>query len=140
MKKIRVVLDTNILISAIGWEGKPGKILEMSVRGEIALILSPALLNEFKDIIARPKFDFIPNIKKEEFIPLLTKLSEITIPETKLNIIPVDPKDNRVLECALAGKADYIISGDKHLLDLKTLGRIKIVSPTEFLASLRQKR
>jgi putative PIN family toxin of toxin-antitoxin system len=134
MGKIRVVLDNNVLVSAIGWEGLPGKIFESCVKGDLALILSINLLDELKNVIYRGKLAFIPDDKKEMFLSLLTEISEITMPRAKLNVILDDASDNRILECAVAGKAGYIISGDKHLLSLKTFSGIKIVTPANFLS------
>jgi len=132
MKKIKIVLDTNVLVSAVGWKGKAGKILESCVAGRTILILSPAILDEFKKVIFLPKFNFIPDNKKDEFVALLTELAEICLTENKLNIITEDTSDNRILECGLAGGADYIVSGDIHLLKVKSVGNVEIINPAAF--------
>jgi len=62
--------------------------------------------------------------------------SEIVVPKEKLHIVYKDPTDNKIVECAVAGNADYIVSGDKHLLDLKRYGGIDIISPARFLKLL----
>lgn len=113
---MRIVLDTNTIISAIGWKGKERSILDMCLNGKHELIESPQLMSELYTVLQRPKFSFIPIDKKEKLITTLISISEMVIPNEKVIIIKDDPMDNIVLECALAGRAEYIISGDNHLL------------------------
>ncbi|MBU0979714.1 MAG: putative toxin-antitoxin system toxin component, PIN family [Nanoarchaeota archaeon] len=130
---IRLVLDTNTLISALGWkDSNPRKILDRCLAGKYVLIESLELLKEFLIVIQRPKFDFIPEEDKKEFLTCLMNICELVEPEEKLDVIEDDPADNIVLECALAGKADYIITGDEHLLRLKEFKGMKIVSRRSF--------
>ncbi len=133
MKK-RVVLDTNILISSVLIKfGNPRKIFEKFLNGEFILIESEEMLAEIRDVLFRPKFNYISLIEKENFIKNLLSLCNIVEPKQKIDIIKDDPDDNIILECALEGNADYIISGDEHLLGLKEFKGIKIISPKEFL-------
>ena len=133
MKK-RVVIDTNVFISAILIKfGNPRKIFEKLLNGEFILIESEELLAELRDVLIRPKFNFITADEKEHFIKNLLSLCKIIEPKQKLDIIKNDPDDNVVLETAVQGNADYIISGDEHLLILKEFKGIKIISPKEFL-------
>ena len=129
----RVVLDTNILISALGWDGNERKILKKCIQGDIQLIESLELLNELIKVLQRQKFNFISARKKAEFLKYLVEISELVYPKERLNLIIEDPTDNKVLECALKGNANYIISGDLHLLNLEEFRKIKIVNPTKFL-------
>jgi|SRR3989344_4925722 len=130
----RAVSDTNVLIStAIMKLVNPRKIFKMFLDDKIILIESEELITELKEVLMRPKFDFISMIEKESFIKSLTELCEIVKPRQKLEIIKEDPDDNIVLETAIRGKVDYIISGDEHLLKLKEFRGIKIISPKEFL-------
>ena len=125
---IRVVLDTNTLVSAVGWKhSKPRIILEACLSGKFQLVESAGLLKEFVAVMERPKFGFIPEERKKELVARLINYCEIIEPKKKLNIIKSDPADNKLLECALEGKAQYIISGDNHLLRLKVFMGIKIV-------------
>jgi len=104
---IRLVLDTNTLISAVGWrDSKQRKILEACLFKEYLLIESVELLEEFVTVISRPKFSFVPEEQKSEFVTRLISHCEIVKPKGKLNIIKQDPADNKVLECSLEGKAD----------------------------------
>lgn len=133
---IRLVLDTNILISALGWkEGNPRKIFEGCLFGKYRLIESMDLIREFLDVFERDKFSFISEEDKQEFIVQLFEICDLIETKTKINIIEDDPKDNIVLECAYDGKAEYIVSGDPHLLKLKEFKGIKIITPKNFLDS-----
>ncbi len=131
--KRRVVLDTNILISGIGWSGSPKDVIEAFLKGEFILLISESLLNELERILNYKKFYFIPGYLKESLIRNLLKAAEFVKTKKKLDIIKEDPEDNKVLECALFGKADYIVTGDKHLLKLCKFNNIKILTPIEFL-------
>lgn len=131
---IRLVLDTNTLISAVGWrDSKQRRILEACLFKKYLLIESADLLKEFLEVINRPKFSFVPEEQKSEFVTRLISHCEIVEPKKKLNIIKQDPADNKVLECGLEGKADYIITGDNHLLDLRQFGKTAILTASEFL-------
>lgn len=132
----RIVIDTNTLISALGWRlGKPRKVFDKCVAGELKLIQSKSLIQEFEDVINRPKFAFIPEDLKIEFIEILLEVSEVIEPSFIINVIKGDESDNRVLECAVCGDAKYIVSGDEHLLNLKEYANIIILNASEFLLS-----
>tara|TARA_Y100000310_G_C20327991_1_gene643907 strand:+ start:213 stop:644 length:432 start_codon:yes stop_codon:yes gene_type:complete len=131
---IKVVIDTNTLISAMGWkDSKPRKIIDGCLYKKWILVESMDLLKEFIKVIQRPKFDFISEEDKKEFLINLMNIYEFVEPKKKLELIKDDPDDNIVLECALEGNVDYIISGDEHLLELKKFENIRIVSANDFL-------
>ena len=128
---LKVVVDTNILISATIIQGKQFEILKLAKLGKINLITSPNILKEFEEVISREKFGF----SKEQVslaIKQILEIAEIIISQHKIDFIKSDPDDNIVLECALESNADIIISGDAHLLDLKKYKNIQIVNTTEF--------
>jgi putative PIN family toxin of toxin-antitoxin system len=130
----RIVVDTNILISALGWkDGNPRKTLDRCIQGKCKLIESIDLIKEFLAVIQRPKFDFISEDEKAEFLLEFIHICDTIEPKRKITLIMDDPNDNLVLECAFEGKADYIISGDEHLLKLKEFEGIKIISAADFL-------
>ena len=130
----RVVLDTNNLISALGWKkGNPRIIFQQCLSGKNILVESKNLIKEFLLVINRPKFNFISKEEKQEFLVYLFQICDLVEPKNTIKIIRDDPTDNIVLECALEGKADFIVSGDKHLLKLKEFRGIKIVNSKEFL-------
>jgi len=141
---IRIVIDTNILVSAILTpEGNPAKILKLALQGKLNLIISPAILEEIRQVLRYPKL--VKLMKKnmitlEEIYTFLDKMSKIAvITPGKLDIkaIPDDPSDDMVLSCAVEGEADFIISGDHHLTDLRIFQGIKIVDPAAFLKIIR---
>ena len=129
-KKVSVVLDTNILISSIGFGGKPRKILNLALERKLQVISSPILLAELDDVISK-KFPLLAESLKK-IHKHLNKRLKIVNPKKSLHIVRDEP-DNRVLEAALQGKCQYIVTGDRDLLDIGTYGKIKIVTPNDFL-------
>ena len=129
---MKVVLDTNVLISAIAFGGNPRIILEAILRGEPKLFLSDFILDELKGVLQRPKFGFPPDVIRG-VISELNAIGYIVNPSVRIRKIREDPSDNRILECAVEANAEYLISGDIHLLSQKVYQNVKIVSSTEFL-------
>jgi putative PIN family toxin of toxin-antitoxin system len=128
---VRVVADTNILISALMFGGLPGSFLDLALMNAFTLVTSPALLDELDEKL-RAKF----GVSKEDAEAIRRKLegvASIVQPAIVLKLIVEDPDDNRVLECAEEGKADTIVSGDRHLLRLESFGNTPIVRVREFL-------
>ncbi len=128
----KVVLDTNVIISSILLDkGNPHKIVDLAIEQKIHNHTSPDLLHELEDKL-RNKFK-----ESEEYIQrqinLVSSYSEITESKEKIKAVPDDPKDDMVLECAVACNADYIVTGDNHLLKLKEFRGIKIVASKDFL-------
>ena len=133
-----VVLDTNVLISSIFWEkGNSHQIVKLAIKQDIINFTSQEMLNELAKVL-RKKFEQ-PEDKIEEQLALIIKYSQITEPKIKVKEIKEDPSDDKILECALSCKADYIVSGNCHLLQLGTYKGIKIVKPKEFLEALNKK-
>jgi len=128
---IKVCLDTNVLISAALFNGKPEKILRLIVEDKLILVISPAILVETTRVL-------VDKFQREEeevmrFVRLLYDIGKIIRPKKKIRIIKKD-SDNRILECAVDGKADYIVTGDrKHLIPLVNFKNIPIITPGEFL-------
>lgn len=133
MPKIKAVLDTNVLISGILFGGNPRQIFELVIQGKIDAYISPAIFIEFKEVLIRPKF----GITHEKCF-LITKEIEnlfcFVFPQIRVDLIKDDPDDNIILECALAADVEYIITGDSHLLTLKSFEKIQIISPVMFIA------
>lgn len=131
---IRIVIDTNVVISAILFGGKLHEIIEKWQNKEFVFLLTTQIFDEYIKVLSYPKFslelDEIRKIIYEEILPY----TEIVKTKTKINLIQQDPSDNIFLECAQAGGADYIVSGDEHLLNLKKFGRIKIVTPDKIIS------
>lgn len=137
---IRAVLDTNAIISGIGWSGPPRAILDSAIAGDFVLLISPALLEEIRRVLTYPRLRVLPQARVDEVVALLPLISHIVEPEERVNIVPKDPSDNRVLECALSGEASHIVSGDEHLLSLRSFRGIPIMTPASFLKVLKRKR
>lgn len=135
---MRVVLDTNVLVSAVVFGGVPGEIVEMAASRELTLVLSPALVDELRRVL-RDKFTF-----SEDALylteTLLRQAGILIEPSQSLGVITEDPHDNRVLEAAVYGGADAIVSGDRHLLVLKEFQGVPIMSPRQFLSNLRRRK
>lgn len=135
---IKIVLDTNVLVSAVlSPNGKPAKILNMVKTGDLQLIISSEIINEIKDVFLYPQIKkrnpFLQTLQQiEKFLGDLLKFAEITLGECKVNVVS-DASDNKFLECALEGEANFIISGDKHLKALRVFEGIEIIDPEEFL-------
>jgi putative PIN family toxin of toxin-antitoxin system len=130
---MRLVLDTNVLISAILFGGKPRQVLEMVITGQHRLLISSAILDELVEVLVRDKFRF-PAENTERIRQEIVDMADLIAPRRRLRVVIRDPADDRVIECAAAGKADCIVSGDKDLLDLKQYRGMPIMSPAEFLA------
>ena len=139
MQKLRVVVDTNILISALGWKGNERTLVEKALKKEFIVLLSPAIFEEFSEVAKRPKFGLTDD-EIDLFIDALVSGCEVVTPSEKLSIVRNDPDDDRILECAVEGKADYIITGDRHLLNLKEFKDIKIVQARKFFNILEGKK
>lgn len=129
---IKAVLDTNVVISAIIFGGKPRKVLNLAIEGKISLFFSEPMFEEIREILGGRKFRFTaPQLLAVE--RELEAISDTVYPDKNIKIVKDDPDDDVFIECAIATDADYIVSGDKHLLDLKRYGNIKIVNAAEFI-------
>ena len=132
---IRVVLDTNVLVSAILFGGRPRQILEKAIRGEIHLCISDPILDELKGVLQRPKFDFSPDAV-QVILTELIGISDFVNPSKTLDVVCDDPEDNKILECAVEAGANYVVTGDVHLLRLSKYRDIKVLSAVAFLEEL----
>ena len=134
--KIKVVIDTNVLISSL-WGGKPQRIIEIWDKNEIFVLVSQQILDEYFDVLNR--FDLTEEDIEDITILFANPNKTILLePGIKLNVIETDVDDNKFLECAKSGNADYIISGDRHILEIEAFENIKIVTVTKFLEIIRQ--
>lgn len=132
---MRVVLDTNIFISSV-LGGALKEILDNWKAGKYTLIVSDGIVHEYLDVIHRPKF----KIEWQEVVSVtdyLLQIAEFVTPAEQVLVITADVTDNKFLEAAIAGKVDFIVSGDKHLLDFKEFRSIPIITGREFLDWLK---
>ena len=128
----KVVLDTNVLISAIVFGGKPRDVFDRILKGQVRLAISADILDEMAGVLSGKKFQY-PNGVIQSIRHAIEDLAEIVTPQKAVNTIKEDPDDNRILECALESNAHLVISGDHHLLELKEYRNIKIISPSDYL-------
>ncbi|HOW37261.1 MAG TPA: putative toxin-antitoxin system toxin component, PIN family [Candidatus Pacearchaeota archaeon] len=137
---MRVVLDTNVWLSGIFWEGEASKILEKAEKKGLQVIISEEILSEIIMVLNREskfqKYILDLRLSIEELLRTVLSISALIETKTKLNVIKSDPKDNIILEAAIDGKATCIVSYDNHLLNMIEFRNIKIVSPKEFLKLL----
>lgn len=132
-----VVFDTNILFSALGWQGRPAVCLERARLGIVEGVTSQALLDELAEKL-RDKLAFTEEQITDTLIDLLSYLHIVVVTE-QLSVIATDPDDNRVLECAVAAGATYIVTGDRrHLLPLGIFRGIAIISAVDFLTRVQE--
>ena len=129
----RVVLDTNVIISAFFWKGYPRTVYDLIYGKRLTMLISNDLEKEFIRVLGYSKFGLSPK-EIPPFIKNLRNNSEFVEIHSTISDIIADPTDNIFLECAVDGKADYIISGDKHLLDLGIYSDIQIAKAKDFLA------
>ena len=119
---MNVVLDTNVIISALlSSKGAPAQIIQRWEAGEFLVVTSQTLVTELKQTLAYPrvrKYLKLSSDDIEKFIEHLNVVAIVVTPQSMLKVVEQDPDDDRVIECAVAGKASYIVSGDAHLLDL----------------------
>ncbi len=128
----RVILDTNVTISALFWKGYPRVVYDSVKAGRATLIFSAKIESELIRVLSYPKFGLTP----AEIRPIVNNLrrcGHFVEVESKLHVIKEDPTDNIFLECALDGRADYIISGDHHLLNIGSYEGIRITKAKDFL-------
>jgi len=136
MNRPRIVLDTNVLISAILFGGKPQKVLDLVISGLVECTLSIAILDELKNVLQRPKFGFPADVCLH-IAEELHGICDIISPSVSFDVIRSDPDDNRILECAVEAHAHFIVSGDPHLLDLGKFEKIKILNPADYLKKFK---
>lgn len=132
---MRIVADTNVIVSAVIAGGKPRRLIEKSLRGEIELVLSPGILEEVADVLERPKFELAEEAVYR-IVGALVQTAHVVDVDSSVQVVEEDPDDDVILNTALDGRADAIVSGDKHLLDLKDFKGIQVHSVAELIDGL----
>jgi putative PIN family toxin of toxin-antitoxin system len=134
-KKItpKVVLDTNVLVSALLFKGTLSKMVDLWKAGRIKPVFSQATFQKFKKVLTYPKFALTPKeiliLLEEEVLPYFEVVKVIK----EVKGICRDPEDNKFLSCALTSGADFIVTGDDDLLILNQFQTVKIIKPIEFI-------
>jgi uncharacterized protein len=137
---IRIVLDTNVFISGVLTPGRaPAQLLELVLSGKVKLVISPQVIQEIQRVVQYPGIIKLMKKRKleskelEEAIFRILRVAHITSGAVNVQGVAADPSDDMFLACALEGQADFIISGDHHLTDLKDYQGIKIIAPAAFI-------
>jgi len=133
----KIVIDTNIYISAIFWGGKPRVVVDLGRSGQVLIFTSSEIEKEIEKKL-KTKF----GLSNEEAAQILLDFSTFTVPvkvSRRITVIDDDPDDDKFIECAVASRAGFIVSGDKHLLNLKEYKGIKIMKAADFLSFFLKK-
>ena len=133
---LRLVADTNTVVSALLWHGAPHRLFQAIETEELSFYASRALIDELADVLARRKLAAAVRASGKTVSTLVAEyqqLVELARPRGLRRHVGRDPDDEAVIACALAARADLIVSGDQDLRVLKTYGRIRIVSAAEAL-------
>lgn len=132
---MKVVLDTNVLMSAIFFGGPPFQIVKAWLDGKVEMVVSVEILDEYESVCQRLKTKY-PNIDYESIetiLHLLIRNCELVETKTCRVEVSKDPDDNKFIECALCANVQIIVSGDKHLLDISGYKGISVLKPQDFI-------
>ncbi len=139
---LKVVLDANVFVSAlINPHGKPAQILDCVFENRIRLFISPPIVEELERVLSYPKLVNRHRLEGEdlkEFVSYLLSITALVKEEPNIEVILDDPSDSKYLSCAINAKADFIVSGDVHLLNLKEYEGIWIITPAQLLEVLER--
>lgn len=130
---MKVVIDTNVLISGIFWSGPPYKVLRGWKDARLQLVVSSEILKEYRRVMAELSVSF-PLVDLSLWLDLIKENSNVVRPVALPKQVCADPDDDKFIACALAGKAPCIISGDKSLLNISGYREISVLKPNEFVA------
>ncbi len=133
--KLRAVLDTNIYVAAFSHpKGNNAKVFAAARAARYHLLTSPAIIRELARVLRSTLQWEDERVLKA--VRVVAQVAEVVAPRDELNVVVADPDDNRILECAAAGRAELIVSNDHHLLDLKAYENIPIVAGPDFRRAL----
>ena len=132
---MRVVCDTNVLVSGILFNGPPRDVLLLASRGVVTNCISGDILSEVEKVLLRPKFKITPE-QVSGILVLFRDTFELVLPVRRFKVVSSDPDDDRILEAAVAAEAEIVVSGDRHLLSIGSWNGIRIVSPGDLLRQL----
>lgn len=128
---VSFVADTNIIVSGYHFGGIRGQIVDRAAAGEIDMVISEPIIIEVRRVLVE-KFRW-PGQAARDLEDVIFRYAKKVQPTAAIDAVKDDPSDNRIIECALAGEVDYIVTGDKHLLRLRLFEGIHIVKPSNFI-------
>ena len=131
---MRVTADSNVYVSAFNFGGAPQRLLDLAESGAIQLVIAEPLIEEILDVLGRKLGWSAGELRMAR--ERLRHYAELVIPSERVDAVKDDPDDNRVLECALGGRSEVIVTGDKDLLRLGEFRGIRIVRVAELLEEL----
>ena len=132
MGPIRVVFDTNVLVSALGFGGTPLEALIRAFEDDVQLVVASETLAELDRVMQYDRLPFTGGERKQ-YLEILRNEAEVVTELPELAVVERDPDDDMFLACAVGGNCQYVVSGDDHLLALKSFRGVEIVSPASFL-------
>ncbi len=139
---MRIVVDTNIVISRyLSPHGTPAQLIQQWEEGAFTLLVSEPILEEYQEVLAYERLRKLHQLSDDEIEQVIVhfrSFAEMVTVEGTLQVIHEDPDDDKFLECAVSGGAGYIVSGDRHLLDLKEYEGIVTLDPASFVMFLQQ--
>lgn len=138
---MKIVLDTNVVVSALVWGGLPYKLIEMAAAGDVELCTSPALLTELRDVLGRGHLAWRLATQRASVEEAIARYAELAIsvsPLTTPRVVPDDADDDHVVAAAVASGADLLVTGDRQLLAVGAHQRMRIVGVSEALRVLTQ--
>jgi len=138
----RTVLDVNVWISALIWGGKPAEVLIAAENHNITIFLSEEIVQELSRVLAFPKLRKIyvaEGMRQEDLVEEVLRISRFVRGTKQVRVVWEHPADDKFIECAIAADADYLISGNKHLLKIASYKKTQILSVNEFLQILKGK-
>jgi uncharacterized protein len=136
-KKVKVVFDTNIWVSIFMEEVLYDEFSK--VKQELTVYITKDIVHELSKVLLYPRIAMVlekNGIREKDVLRVITVNSMLVEPNVKLHVVSEDAEDNKILECALAARADIIVTGDKHLLNLGKFRKTKILTPREFFDSI----
>lgn len=134
---MRAVADTNVVVSGLLWQGPSRRVLDLARSGRLSLFTTVPLLAELEDVLSRNKLSRrleLASVTYRDLVLGYSALANVVTPAPLDPVILADPDDDAVLACALAARAELVISGDGHLLDLREFRGVHIVSPSNLLS------
>jgi putative PIN family toxin of toxin-antitoxin system len=139
---VRAVLDTNVVVSSfLSPGGTPARVIGYWRAGAFTVVVSESILAEYRRVLLRDRIRVRHGLTESEIDANITnyrRVATVCEPRETIRAVTADPSDDKFLECAVAGEADFVVSGDPHLLDLRRFRGIEIVSPATFLALLER--
>ncbi len=133
---MRAVIDTSVFVSAV-LGGELAEILDRWQAGQFTLVATDDIVREYLEVLRRPKFALPPDVV-DTILSYVFHNAEFVVPVESLAVVAADPKDDKFLEAAVAGDAELVVSGDRHLLDLAAYRQIPIVTARHFLDRLQR--